>query len=230
VAITPEGTTDGVAEHTILMMLALYKHLTEAHNALKQGQWIHARLRPIALMLQAKRVGIVGLGRIGRAVARRLQGWEVELVYHDVRRLSPAEEAALGVTYLPLDDLLTTADVITLHVFLGPGTRHLIGEREFGLMKSSAIVINTSRGDVVDEAAFYRALRDRRIAAAGIDAWTEEPTPPDNPILALDNVLVTPHMATGNRDAMIKKSLACYANFQRVLRGEPPINRVVCGQ
>jgi phosphoglycerate dehydrogenase-like enzyme len=80
---------------------------------------------------------------------------------------------------------------------------------------------------VVDEAALYRALRDHRIQGAGIDAWTQEPTPPDNPILKLDNVLVTPHMATGNRDAMVKKSLAVYANFQRVLRGEPPINTVL---
>jgi lactate dehydrogenase-like 2-hydroxyacid dehydrogenase len=209
-----------------MMMLALYKHLTEAHNALKAGRWIHDQLRPIALMLQDKRIGVVGMGRIGRLVARRLQGWEVELVYHDIRRLPADEEARLGATFLPLDDLLRTADVVTLHVFLGPGAHHLIGEREFGLMKPTALLINTARGEVVDEAALYRALRDGTIMAAGIDAWTEEPTPPDNPILALDNVLVTPHMATGNRDAMIKKSLAVYANFQRVLRGAPPINVV----
>jgi lactate dehydrogenase-like 2-hydroxyacid dehydrogenase len=226
VAITPEGTVDGVAEHTIMMMLALYKHLTEAHNALVEGRWIHDRLRPICLMLQGKRVGIVGMGRIGRAVARRLQGWEVELVYHDIHRLPAEEEARLGAAYLPLDELLRTSDVVTLHVFLGPSARHLIGERELGLMQPTAILINTSRGAVVDEAAFYRALRDRRILAAGIDAWTEEPTPPDNPILRLDNVLATPHMATGNRDAMLKKSLAAYAIFERVLRGEAPINVV----
>lgn len=226
VAITPEGTVDGVAEHTIMMMLALQKHLVEAHTALKAGRWINDQLRPICLMLQEKRVGIIGLGRIGRAVATRLRGWGVELVYHDLRRLPSTDEAALGVRYLPLDELLRTADVVTLHVFLGPRSHHLLGGRELSLMKPGAILINTSRGEVIDEAALYRSLSERRIAAAGIDAWTEEPTPPDNPLLKLENVLVTPHMATANRDAMIKKARAWYANFQRVLRGEPPLNVV----
>lgn len=166
------------------------------------------------------------MGRIGREVATRLRGWEVELVYHDLRRLAPEDEARLKATYLPLEELLRTADVVTLHVFLGSSSHHLIGEQELGLMKPTAILINTSRGEVVDEPALYRALKERRIAAAGIDAWTEEPTPPDNPILALDNVLVTPHMATANRDAMIKKARAWYANFERVLRGQPPLHTV----
>jgi len=226
VAITPEGTIVGVSEHVILLILALYKHLTEAHNALKEGRWIHNDLRHTALMLQGKRVGILGMGRIGREVARRLRGFDVEAVYHDIYRAAPDVEAQLGLTYLPLDDLLATADVITLHVFLAEGSAHLIGTRELGLMKSSAMLINTSRGGVVDEVALYTALKSRRIAAAGLDVFEVEPTPPDNPILQLDNVLVTPHMATANRDAMIQKSQACYANFQRVLRGEPPINTV----
>jgi phosphoglycerate dehydrogenase-like enzyme len=226
VAITPEGTVTGVAEHTVMMMLALYKHLTEAHGALTAGRWIHDQLRPICLMLAEKRVGIVGLGRIGREVARRLRGWEVELVYHDIRRLAPEDEARLDAAYLPLDELLRTADIVTLHVYLGPSSHHLIGERELNLMKPTAILINTARGEVVDEPALYRALQARRILGAGIDAWTEEPTPPDNPILRLDNVLATPHMATANRDAMIKKARAWYANFERVLRGEPPLHTV----
>jgi len=226
VAITPEGTVQGVAEHTVLMMLALYKHLVEAHTALTEGRWIHNQLRPIALMLQDKRVGIVGMGRIGREVAKRLQGWGVDLVYTDLRPLPADLERELGARWLDLDELLSTSDVISLHVFLTETSRHMIGERELGLMQRSAILINTSRGEVVDETALFRALRDHQIQGAGIDAWTEEPTSPDNPILKLDNVLVTPHMATGNRDAMIKKSEAVYANFQRVLRGEPPINTV----
>ncbi|MBI2941800.1 MAG: 3-phosphoglycerate dehydrogenase [Chloroflexi bacterium] len=226
VAITPEGTCVGVAEHTVLMILALYKHLTEAHNALKGGRWIHAELRSISLMLEEKRVGIVGLGRIGREVAKRLRPFDVELLYTDIRRLPPEEEATLGLRFHPLDELLATSDVVTLHVFLGEGSRHLIGERELALMKPTAVLINTSRGSVVDEPALYRALRDRRIAAAGLDVFVEEPTPAGNPLLALDNVLVTPHMATGTRDAMIKKARGWYTNFQRVVRGEAPINVV----
>jgi glyoxylate reductase len=226
VAITPEGTVVGVSEHAVLMMLAIYKHLTEAHNALKAGEWIHNRLRPIALMLQEKRVGIVGMGRIGREVAKRLQGWDVDIVYHDIRRLPPDEEARLGATHLPLEELLRTSDVVTLHVFLAEGSRHMIGERELRLMKPTAVLINTSRGGVVDEAALYRVLKDGHLYGAGVDAWQEEPTPPNNPILSLPNVLVTPHMATANRDAVVKKAQAAYANFARVLRGEPPLNTV----
>lgn len=226
VAITPEGTVVGVSEHTVMLMLAIYKHLADAHNALKQGRWIHAKLRPIALMLQEKRVGIVGMGRIGREVARRLQGWDVDLVYYDVRQLPVEDEARLGARYLPLDELLRTADVLTLHVFLSDESKHLIGEHELRLMKPTAVLINTSRGGVVDEAALYRVMKEGHLYGAGIDAWQVEPTPPDNPLLTLGNVLVTPHMATANRDAVVKKAQAAYANFQRVLRGEAPINTV----
>jgi phosphoglycerate dehydrogenase-like enzyme len=226
VAITPEGTVVGVAEHTVMLMLAIYKHLTEAHNALKAGQWIHDRLRPVALALQEKRVGIVGMGRIGREVARRLRGFDVEIVYYDIRPLPAEEEARLGATYARLDELLRSSDVVTLHVFLAESSRHMIGEAELRSMKPGAVLINTSRGGVVDEAALYRVLADGHLYGAGIDAWDQEPTAPDNPILALPNVLVTPHMATANRDAVVKKAEAAYANFQRVLRGEPPINTV----
>jgi len=226
VAITPEGTVQGVAEHTVMMMLAIYKHLAEAHSALKQGEWIHSRLRPICLMLQGKRVGIVGMGRIGREVAKRLQGWDVELVYHDIRSLPPEDEARLGARRLPLEELLRTSDLVTLHVFLSAESRHLIGERELRSMKPTAVLVNTSRGGVLDEGALHRVMKEGHLYGAGIDAWEVEPTPPDNPLLTLENVLVTPHMATANRDAVIAKSVATYANFQRVVRGEAPINTV----
>lgn len=226
VAITPEGTIIGVAEHTVMLMLAIYKHLTEAHQALKAGRWIHNDLRHICLMLEGKTVGIAGFGRIGREVAKRLRGFDVDIVYSDLQRRPAAEEAALGVRYLPLDDLLAVADLITLHVFLGEGARHLIGERELALMKPTAVLINTSRGGVIDEAALYQALKTNRLLAAGLDVFEVEPVPANHPLLTLDNVLVTPHMATANRDAMIAKSQACYANFQRILRGEEPLNVV----
>jgi phosphoglycerate dehydrogenase-like enzyme len=226
VAITPEGTVVGVSEHTVMLMLAIYKHLTEAHNALKQGEWIHSRLRPVALMLQEKQVGIVGMGRIGREVAQRLKGFEVDTVYYDIRRLSEEDETRYGARYLLLDQLLRTSDIVTLHVFLAEDSKHLIGERELRSMKPTALLINTSRGGVVEESALYRVMKEGHLYGAGIDAWEVEPTPPDNPILSLPNVLVTPHMATANRDAVVKKSRAAYANFQRVLRGESPINTV----
>jgi len=225
VTITPEGTCLGVAEHTILLILALNKHLIDAHMSLKNGEWAHNRLRATSYFFYGKVLGIVGLGRIGLEVVQRAKGFEPEkIVYFDLYRKSPEQERELGVEFMPLDELIRASDIVTLHAFLSEKSRGMIGERELGLMKPSAILINTSRGPVVDENALYRALKERQIWGAGIDAWTEEPTPPDNPILQLDNVVCTPHMATGTVDADRMKWQAAIANFQRVVRGDEPIN------
>jgi phosphoglycerate dehydrogenase-like enzyme len=227
VAITPEGTCLGVAEHTVLLILAVYRHLAEAHATMRAGGWDHERFRRSSYFFYGKTLGIVGLGRIGTDVARRARGFEpARVLYHDLFRQPPEVERALGVQYAALDDLLRGSDVVTLHVFLSEASRHLIGERELGLMKPSAVLINTSRGAVVDEAALYRALRDGRLWGAGLDAWTEEPAPPDNPLRGLPNVTCTPHMATGTVDADRMKFEAAVANFRRVLAGEPPRNVV----
>jgi phosphoglycerate dehydrogenase-like enzyme len=227
VAITPEGTCLGVAEHTILLILAVYKHLAEAHATMRAGRWEHERFRRDSYFFYGKTLGIVGLGRIGTDVARRARGFEPRrMLYHDLFPKAPGVERELGVEFADLDTLLRESDVVTLHVFLSARSRHLIGERELGLMKPSAVLVNTSRGAVVDEQALYRALRDRRIWGAGLDAWTEEPTAPDNPILQLPNVTCTPHMATGTVDADRMKFEAAVANFRRVLAGEAPLNVV----
>jgi phosphoglycerate dehydrogenase-like enzyme len=227
VALTPEGTCLGVAEHTILLILALYKQLALAHQSMKAGKWLHVELRENSHFFYDKVLGIVGLGRIGTEVVRRAKGFlPRRIVYYDMFRKTPEEEQALDVEYLELDELLQVSDIVSLHVFLSERSKGMIGERELGLMKPSAILINTSRGAVIDEDALYRALRDRKIAGAGLDAWAQEPTPPENPILQLDNVMCTPHMATGTVDADRIKYQAAIANFQRVLRGEPPINLV----
>ncbi len=224
VALTPEGTIPAVAEHVIMLILGLYRHLVHAHNALARGEWIHKQLRAECLMLEGKTLGIIGIGRTGREVLRRAQPFDVRPIYHDLRQLPAEEEKRLGIEYRPLDELLSEADIVTLHVFLSEGSRGLIGERELDIMKPTAILINTSRGDVVDEAALYRALRDRRIAGAGIDVFEEEPTPSDNPLLRLDNVLLTPHLAGGTLESMRQKARAQYENFRRVIDGSPPIN------
>jgi len=227
VAMTPEGTCIGVAEHTILLILALYKHLVEAHEALKGGKWAHKELRANSYLLYDKVLGIIGLGRIGLEVVRRAKGFlPGRIVYYDLYRRTREQEKELGVEYLELDDLLKVSDIVSIHVSLSEKSRGMIGERELGLMKSNAILINTSRGAVIDEDALYRALRDRKIWGAGLDVWAQEPTPPNNPLLQLDNVICTPHMATGTVDADRMKWEAAIANFQRVLHGEPPRNIV----
>ena len=224
VALTPEGTIPAVAEHVIMLILGLYRHLVQAHNALARGEWIHKQLRAECLMLEGKTLGIIGIGRTGREVLRRAQPFDVRPIYHDLRQLPAEEEKRLGIEYRSLDTLLSEADIVTLHVFLSEGSRGLIGERELNLMKPTAILINTSRGDVVEEAALYRALKERRIAGAGIDVFEEEPTPSENPLLRLDNVLLTPHLAGGTLDSMRQKARAQYENFRRVVDGLPPIN------
>ncbi|UCC63991.1 MAG: lactate dehydrogenase [Anaerolineae bacterium] len=227
VAITPEGTCLGVAEGTILLILALYKHLIEAHQAMREGRWIHHQVRAKSYFFHDKVLGIVGLGRIGTDVVLRARGFQPRrIVYYDLFRQAPERERELGVEYLELDELLEVSDIVSLHVYLSERSKKMIGERELGLMKPTAILINTARGAVVDEEALYRALRDGKIRGAGLDAWTQEPTPPDNPILQLDNVVCTPHMATATVDADRMKYQAAMANFQRVLRGEPPLNVV----
>lgn len=227
VAITPEGTCLGVAEGTILLILALYKHLVEAHQAMKEGKWIHHTIRAKSYFFFDKVLGVVGLGRIGTEFVLRARGFQPKrIVYYDLFRKTPEQEKELGVEFLELDELLQVSDIVSLHVYLSEKSRGMLGERELGLMKPSAILINTARGAVVDEEALYRALRDRRIWGAGLDAWTQEPTPPDNPILQLDNVVCTPHMATATVDADRIKYQAAMANFQRVLQGKPPNNVV----
>lgn len=227
VALTPEGTTVGVAEHVILLILVLYKHLREADEALRRGEWLQWTLRHRSYELKGKEVGIVGLGRIGQAVARRARAFEVaEILYHDVLRPGQAVEQELGVLFCPLDDLLSRADIVTLHAPLTAETRGMIGSRELALMREQAVLINTARGALVDEAALHHALSTGGIAGAGLDVFAQEPPPSDSPLLTLDNVVLTPHIAAGTRDALQVKMAAAFANMLRVAQGERPIHQV----
>jgi phosphoglycerate dehydrogenase-like enzyme len=224
--ITVPGTVGGVAEHTILMILALYKHLLEADQSVRQGRWLSNSLRFQCYLLEGKTLGLVGLGRIGREVVKRARGFDPTIVYYDVVRAAPEEERKLGVAYLPLDDLLSSADIVSVHVPLTPQTRKFLGAPEFGLMKPTAIFINTSRGPIMDEPALYQALKERRIMGAGLDVFDPEPPKADNPLFQLDNVVLSPHMATGTRDSMAQKARAAFENFQRFLRHEPLLDEV----
>ena len=227
VALTPEGTTVGVAEHVFLLILALYKQLRQAEGALRRGEWLQWVLRPGSYEIAGKTLGIVGLGRIGRAVARRARAFEVaEILYYDLVRPGPEIEQELEVVFCPFHDLLRQADIVTLHVPLTGETRGMIGPRELELMGERAILINTARGALVDEEALYHALTTGQIAGAGLDVFVQEPTPPNNPLLRLDNAVVTPHIAAGTRDALQAKMAAAFANMVRVAQGEEPIHQV----
>jgi phosphoglycerate dehydrogenase-like enzyme len=226
VALTPEGTTIGVAEHTLLLILALFRHLLTVDAAVRRGEWPVWSMRSRSVELAGKTVGLIGFGRIGREVARRARAFDTTIVYYDSVRAPAAVEAELGAVYLSQDDLLGQADVVTLHAPLTSETRGLIGERELHLMQPHAVLINTARGALVDERALVRALTEEWIAGAGLDVLAQEPPHPNNPLLTCQNVILTPHVAAGTRDAYQTKMQAVFANMQRVARGEAPLNQV----
>ncbi len=213
-----------VAEHSMMLILAVYRRLAWMHNNVAAGKWRIGDLgQHLTYELEGKTVGIVGLGRIGKKVARRLAGFDVRILYHDVLRLSEDQEDALGVRFALLPELLRASDVVTLHVPLNGVTRNLMGAREFGVMKDSAILVNTCRGPVVDEDALYKALTTGQIAAAGLDVMTQEPPKPDHLLFKLDNVIITPHMAGPTWDNWTKAFRNAFDNIQRVAAGGRPM-------
>lgn len=224
VALTPEGTTTGVAEHTLLLILALAKHLTALDGAVRAGEWPVWAYRSRSFELAGKTLGLVGFGRIGREVARRARAFDARVVYYDPQRAPADVEAALDATLLPLDLLLSTADIVSLHLPATAETRGIIGARELALLQPHALLINTARGALVDERALLDALTRRRLAGAGLDVLAQEPPPPDHPLLHLANVLLTPHVAAGSRDAFRAKMRAIAANIARLQAGEPLYN------
>jgi len=211
-----------VAESAITLMLAVYKQLCVAHNSLRAGQWLKWELRTGCYELWKKTVGLIGGGNIGRAVAKRLSfGFECRVLYYDVYRLSPEVEALYGMAYTPIEELLGQADIVSLHVPLLTETSGLIGTKTLAMMKPTAVLINTARGGVVDESALIEALRKGIIAGAGLDVFSKEPPDLDNPLLKMENVVVTPHNGGGTVDTMKRIIGHAFDNIMRVERGEP---------
>lgn len=213
-----------VAEHAIMLMLAVYRKLVLYHQNVAAGRWMQGVPRTEDVFeLEGKTVGLVGLGNIGQQVAKRLRGFDVKVIYYDVFRRTPEEEAQFNAQYVPLETLLETADVVSLHVPLNHDTQSMIDARALARMKPKAILINTCRGEVVQEEALIDALRQGRILAAGLDTQAKEPADPDNPLLTLPNVTLTPHSAGPTVDSFRKRFHNGYANIQRVASGQPPL-------
>lgn len=213
-----------VAEHAIMLMLATHRQLIDLDRAVRSGKWKSSRFgEEEEHEIAGKTIGIIGLGMIGRTLARRLAGFEVKLLYTDPVRPSAEEAAKLNVEYRELDDLLRESDIVTLHAPFDATTHHMICDRTLALMKREAVLINCARGELVDEAALYRALKDGRIWAAGLDTYDPEPPKPDNPLYTLSNVVLTPHAAGPTWESWPKRFANSYANCERVARGEPPL-------
>lgn len=221
VAITAGGNASVVAEHTVMLMLAVYRRLSLVDRALREGRWLFADMRERCFSLKAKRVGLIGFGHIGRMVAAKLAGFEVEVVYHDPVRADPGTEQRLAAKPVPMDELLATSDVVSLHLPGGPPNAGLIDRAALAAMKPGAVLVNAARGDLVDEEALLEALRAGHLMGAGLDVYEPEPPRADNPLLALDQVVVTPHTAGSVIDNVENVARHAFGNMERVLRGEP---------
>lgn len=208
-----------VAEQTVALMLGLAKQMIPAHNALARGDWALPRLQSSITELSNKTLGIVGLGQIGREVAKRARAFDMTILYSDNAPAPVEVERELGATYVALDELLATADYVTLHTPLVDATRGLIDARRLALFKPTAFLINTARGAIVDQQALTHALNTGVLAGAGIDVFDPEPPAADFPLLSAANVLLSPHVAGVTRETLVRIAQAAAANVSGYLSG-----------
>jgi glyoxylate reductase len=225
---TPGVLTETTADLAFALMMAAARRLPEGDRYVRAGKW--KTWGPMLLLgpdVHGAAIGIVGFGRIGQAVARRAAGFGMKILYHDVHQADPAIEADHSAAFLPLEKLLAQADFVSLHVNLTPETRGLINTEKLGWMKPTAVLVNTSRGPVVDGAALATALRDGQIFAAALDVTDPEPIKTDDPLLSLDNCLVVPHIASASHATRSKMAEMAAANLLAGLHGErlpTPVN------
>lgn len=218
---TPDVLSSGVADHTWALILGFMRRIPEASIYTKTIWAKRDKRFPFGYDMENKTLGILGLGRIGTEVLKRAPGFDLNLIYNDVIRRKDLEER-YGIKYVEFDELMKQSDILTIHVSLQESTRRIINEKSLTIMKPSAIIINTSRGPVIDEKSLTRALKNGKLRGAALDVYEAEPTPLDNPLLKLDNVILTPHIASasyGTRKKMAKRSTR---NVLAFLKGERP--------
>jgi phosphoglycerate dehydrogenase-like enzyme len=212
---------EAVAELAVLLTLAVGRNLPKATAAARTGEIAKEALRAESFQLLGKTVGLFGLGHIGQAVARRLGGFGVTLIYHDLHRAAPEVEASCGIRYVPVDELIETADVLSLHLPSTPATHRIIGADVLARTKPGLILINTARGSLVDEHALAQAIDDGRVLGAGLDVTEAEPLPGDSPLLGFDRVVLTPHVGGAVANNFPRVITRAYRNARAVLDGNP---------
>jgi lactate dehydrogenase-like 2-hydroxyacid dehydrogenase len=231
---TPGVLTETTADLAFALLLAAGRRIPEGDRFVRAGRW--KTWGPMLLLgpdVHGATIGIVGFGRIGQAMARRARGFGMTVLYQDLHRADPAVEAEFGATHLPLEELLPRADFVSLHTNLTPETKGLIDAEKLSWMKPTAVLVNTSRGPVVDHRALADALRSGRIFAAALDVTDPEPIPMDDPLVGLDNCLIVPHIASASRATRGKMAEMAAANLLAGVRGErlpTPINPEVYGR
>lgn len=219
---TPDVLTETTADLTFALLMATARRLVESSLYLRSGEW--KTWSPMLLTgqdIHGATLGIIGMGRIGEAIARRAKGFDMKLLYHN-RSHKPEAEKQLGITYVELDHLLRESDYVCVMAPYTPETHHLIGERELSLMKHSAILINTARGGIVDEQALFEALVTKRIWAAGLDVFEQEPVPLDHPLLTLPNVVTLPHIGSASIATRVKMAMLAADNLIQAVCGKVP--------
>jgi D-3-phosphoglycerate dehydrogenase len=198
---TPGRNADAVSDFTIGMMISECRNIAKGHHGLKKGEWIRTYPNYQTIPdLPGRTVGLIGLGEIGLKVAKKLSGFDMQILGYDPYANKEVAESH-GVKMVDLDELLSASDFVSLHARLTADNRHMIGQREFSLMKPTAYFINTARAGLVDEHALYNALTSKNIAGAAIDVFEKEPPGKDHPLVTLENITITPHMAGGSVDA-----------------------------
>lgn len=200
VAITAGATSIPVSEHTLMLILATSRRLPLAHRSLQEGKWIAAELRTVCAKLDGKTVGLFGFGNIARFVAKRLSGFNVNLITHSRTKLDPATEKEFNVRHVDFDTLLAQSDILSLHAPLTEQTKHLFNAQTFNKMKRGAMLINTARGELIHEGDLIDALRSGQLSSAGLDTFEGEPPRADHPLLHMDQAVATPHSAGGVYD------------------------------
>ena len=230
---TPGVLTDTTADLAFALLMAAGRRVAEGDRYVRQGRW--KTWGPLLLLgtdISGATLGIVGFGRIGQAVARRAAGFGMTVLYHDVAALPDEVTKPLGATFVPLDELFARSDFVSLHTNLTAETRHLVNEARLRTMKPMAVLINTSRGPVVDQVALHRALSEGWIMAAGLDVTDPEPMAADDPLLGLENCLVVPHIASASRTTRSRMAQIAAANLLAGVRGDrlpAPVNPEVYG-
>jgi len=223
---TPGVLTDTTADFAFALLACVARRLVEASEYVREGRWkTWGPMLCLGYDLHGATLGLVGLGRIGSGVAKRATGFDMRILYHDVSR-QPSREEELGLTYVDLETLLRESDFVSLHTPLTPETHHMMDREQFTMMKSTAILINTSRGQVVDQKALYEALVSGGIAGAGLDVTDPEPILRDDPLLTLDNCVVVPHIASASVATRTMMATMAAENLIAALQGRMPRNPV----